>query len=314
MLSIFANSHQDLVSCKLFHLIIVDKLPLQQVKFIVSILTEHSYQWNRIAIIAEFPGYMAKLRKNAALRLPSSVLSKHDLAGHMSLIISFAEFYYRALSKYVNSHCRTRNRQTTTIDGTAVNCGATWLDPFAKFSSDQTRHTFNEQGLDPFANFSSAKSWHSVAECGIRETFGEQGLYAWHNLMPSSDPLRVDKSSMSRCWLTLSFAECRARQTFPRATSFCHMSIFAECFDQSCTPNLVFWYPKGSNFDLVGFHIHIMHVRVDLKPTSRTCNSLVDCQLLGLSRNRTSHFYPPLKPSISPMVFVGLNSFHKEKI
>jgi hypothetical protein len=48
------------------------------------------------------------------------------------------------------------------------------------------------------------------------------------------------------------------------------------------------WYPRGSNFDLVGYSdVDYAECKVDRKSTSGTCQFLGDPRCLGLQRNKT---------------------------
>jgi hypothetical protein len=48
------------------------------------------------------------------------------------------------------------------------------------------------------------------------------------------------------------------------------------------TPNFGLWYPKGSNFDLIGYYdSNYAECKVDMKRTSETCQFLEDLWCLG---------------------------------
>ena len=61
------------------------------------------------------------------------------------------------------------------------------------------------------------------------------------------------------------------------------------------TPTLGLWYPKGLEFDLVGFSdADYAGDKVDRKSTSGTCHFWDDHLYVGLQRSRTVHLSPLL--------------------
>jgi hypothetical protein len=76
------------------------------------------------------------------------------------------------------------------------------------------------------------------------------------------------------------------------------------------TPCFGIWYPKGSNFDLIGYlDSDYAGCKVDRKSTSGTYQFLGRSWCLGALRNKHLLPYPPLRPSMLPQDSVAHNYF-----
>jgi hypothetical protein len=106
----------------------------------------------------------------------------------------------------------------------------------------------------------------------------------------------------------LSVCMCARFQSDPKE---CHLVAVKRILRYLvATPCFGIWYPKGSNFDLIGYSdSDYAGCKVDRKSTSGTCQFLGRSLVSWSSKKQTSVPYPPLRPSMLPQDSVARNYF-----
>ena len=93
--------------------------------------------------------------------------------------------------------------------------------------------------------------------------------------------------------IMLSVCMCARFPTAPKEPH--HLAVKRILRYLAHTPTLGLWYPKGSEFDLVGFSdADYAGDKVDRKSTSGTCHFLGDHLFVGLQRSRIVYLSPLL--------------------
>ena len=78
------------------------------------------------------------------------------------------------------------------------------------------------------------------------------------------------------------------------------------------TPNIGLWYPKSSNFDLLGCSGQdYADCKVDRKSTTGPANFLEGTSYFGALRNKIRLFYPPLKRIYCRRCLLSPTSVHE---
>jgi hypothetical protein len=82
------------------------------------------------------------------------------------------------------------------------------------------------------------------------------------------------------------------------------------------TPYLGLWYPKGVQFELIGYSdVDYAGCKVDRKSTSRTCQFLGRSLVcVGLPRNKILLLYPRSKQSMMQLIVIVHNYFGCDKL
>jgi hypothetical protein len=100
----------------------------------------------------------------------------------------------------------------------------------------------------------------------------------------------------SRPKIMLSICMCARIQANPKE---CHLRAIKRNLRYLVhTHNVGLWYPKGSNFDLIGYSdVGYAGCKIDRKSTLGTCQFLGNPWCLGAQRNKIPLPYPPLRLS-----------------